>query len=135
MNEEKQIEEMAKVIKCRATNSLQCPRTTCAICKATEMYNAGYRKQSEWISVDERLPDLEPTLIKYGSMGYKQKSVRVLCACKQKSGKVMVKEGYYEVWVENPSHACWRIPGSIDSVTHWMPLPNYPLLDLSTEDE
>lgn len=52
MNEEKQIEEMAEVIKCRATNSLQCPRTTCAICKATEMYNAGYRKQNEgeWLS-------------------------------------------------------------------------------------
>lgn len=83
-------------------------------------------KFDEWISVDERLPDLEPTLIKYGSMGYKQKSIRVLCACKQKSGKVMVKEGYYEVWVENPSHACWRIPGSIDSVTHWMPLPAPP---------
>ena len=47
MSKEKQIEEMAKVIKCKATNSLQCPRTTCAMRKATEMYNAGYRKQRE----------------------------------------------------------------------------------------
>ena len=80
----------------------------------------------EWISVKDRLPDLEPSLIKYGSMGYKQKSIRVLCTCKQKSGKVMVKEGYCEVWVDNPTNPYWRVPGSIDSVTHWMLLPSPP---------
>lgn len=80
----------------------------------------------EWISVEDGLPDLEPTLIKYGSMGYKQKSIRVLCACKQKSGKIMVKEGYCEVWVDNPTDPYWRVPGTIDSVTHWMYLPAPP---------
>lgn len=74
----------------------------------------------EWISVDERLPDLETTR----SDGYhRPKSVRVLCACEQRSGKVFVKEGYYELF---SNKACWRIPGSIDSVTHWMPLPEPP---------
>ncbi len=83
-------------------------------------------KQYEWVSVEDRLPDLEPPLIKWGNCGYKQKSVRVLCACKQKSGKVLVKEGYCEVWVDNPTRPCWKIPGSIDAVTHWMPLPLPP---------
>lgn len=85
-----------------------------------------FKSKSEWISVEERLPDLEPTLIKWGDCGYKQKSIRVLCVCKQKSGKVLVKEGYYEVWVDSPAEPYWRIPGSIDSVTHWMPLPEAP---------
>lgn len=76
--------------------------------------------KSEWISVEERLPDLETTR----SDGYhRPKSVRVLCACKQRSGKVFVKEGYYELFGKS---VCWRIPGSIDSVAHWMPLPEAP---------
>ena len=83
-------------------------------------------KFGEWISVEERLPDLEPTLIKWGDFGHKQKSIRVLCVCKQKSGKVLVKEGYYEVWTDSPTDPHWKIPGSIDSVTHWMPLPPPP---------
>lgn len=82
-----------------------------------------FRNKDEWISVEERLPDLEPNIIKWGDRGYKQNSVRVLCVCKQKSGKVMVKEGYYEVWDGNKTRPYWKIPGSIDSVTHWMPLP------------
>jgi hypothetical protein len=30
-----------------------------------DLYNAGYRKQSEWISVEERLPDKEGTYLTY----------------------------------------------------------------------
>ena len=85
-----------------------------------------FKSKNEWISVEERLPDLEPNIIKWGDRGYKQNSVRVLCVCKQKSGKVMVKEGYYEVWNGNKTRPYWKIPGSIDSVTHWMPLPEAP---------
>ena len=47
MSRDKQIEEMAIVSKCTATNSLQCPKTTCAVCRATKLYNAGYRKASD----------------------------------------------------------------------------------------
>ena len=47
MNEDKQIEEMAKVIKCDANTSLECPETTCGVCRAKRLYNAGYRKQRE----------------------------------------------------------------------------------------
>ena len=79
-------------------------------------------KQSKWISVDERLPDLEGKARTWGKLRI-QPSVRVLCACVQKSGKVFVKEGFYELW---GSDVVWKIPGSIDSVTHWMPLPEAP---------
>ena len=76
--------------------------------------------KSEWISVEDRLPDLDP----YGKGRYGgQRSVRVLCACKQRDGRSFVKEGYYEPCYDG---VVWRIPGSIDSVTHWMPLPAPP---------
>jgi hypothetical protein len=78
----------------------------------------------KWISVDDRLPEKE-TLIKWRERtGYN--SIRVLCVCKQKSGKVMVKEGYCEMWDDSDYGPYWKIPGSIDSVTHWMPLPTPP---------
>lgn len=90
---------------------------------ATHIYNAGYRKQ-EWISVDERLPEIEGDARTWGELKIR-KSVRVLCACVQKSGKTFVKEGYCEVWGDS-QRAYWKIPGSIDKVTHWMPLPMPP---------
>ena len=124
---EKQIDEIAKLIcnfpQCINYNSMgKCKPTECQISdKAEALYNAGYRKQ-EWISVDERLPDLEGSARTWGDLRI-QPSVRVLCACKQKSGKVFVKEGYCEMW---GNRVVWKIPGSIDSVTHWMPLPEAP---------
>ena len=79
---------------------------------------------NKWISVDERLPEIETTEKGWGNHRV-DRSVRVLCACKQKSGKVLVKEGYYELF-DFKREPTWRIPGSIDSVTHWMPLPEPP---------
>ena len=75
---------------------------------------------AEWISVDERLPELEDGR-NWGN--HRPRSIRVLCVCQQRKGKIFVKEGYYELFGNRP---CWRIPGSIDSVTHWMPLPEPP---------
>lgn len=74
---------------------------------------------TEWISVEERLPEIEDDR----KGGHRPRSIRVLCVCQQKSGKRFVKEGYYELFNNTP---CWRIPGSIDDVTHWMPLPKPP---------
>lgn len=75
----------------------------------------------EWISVEDRLPEIDP----YGKGRYGgTRSVRVLCVCKQRDGRTFVKEGYYEPC--GNGHVVWRIPGSIDSVTHWMPLPEPP---------
>lgn len=125
-NKEKQIEEMAKVISdegCIDIPDNECDSCdSCAVCKAERLYNAGYRKQSEWISVEERLPETEGDARTWGELKIR-KSVRVLCACRQKSGKVFVKEGYCELW---GSKVVWKIPGTVDSVTHWMPLPEAP---------
>ncbi len=84
---------------------------------------------NNWISVDERLPEIDHTKRGIGDSVI-QVSTRVLCVCKQQSGKVMVKEGYYETgkW-----GLTWRIPGSIDSVTHWMYLPKPPIEEADDE--
>ena len=82
---------------------------------------ADIASRAEWISVEERLPDIDPRgKGRYGGT----RSVRVLCACKQRDGRTFVKEGYYEPC--GNGNVFWRIPGSIDSVTHWMPLPEPP---------
>lgn len=46
----KQIEEMANIIRCKAEQLPRCPHTTCAICKATELYNTGYRKSTDVVA-------------------------------------------------------------------------------------
>lgn len=76
----------------------------------------------EWISVEDDLPAIDP----HGKGRYKdgEVSIRVLCTCKQYSGKMLVKEGYYEK--SSWGDIIWRIPGSIDSVTHWTHLPMPP---------
>lgn len=125
-NREKQIEEMAITLN-EATFGVNMqtladhlrPETINKV--AEYLYTADYRKQ-EWISVEERLPELGGKARTLGKLQI-QSSVRVLCACKQKSGKVFVKEGFYELWGSN---VVWKIPGSIDEVTHWMPLPEAP---------
>ena len=133
MSEEKQIEEMAKDI-CgvkQSCNDVCHPINSCRALKYAErFYNPGYRKQ-EWISVDERLPEIEDGARTWGELKIR-KSVRVLCACVQKSGKTFVKEGYCEVWGAS-QRAYWKIPGSIDKVTHWMPLPEPPETQGETE--
>lgn len=125
MNENKQIEEMGLAIcKSRGVSNGEgcegcCQDSLCLYQQiAMSLYGAGYRKQ-EWISVEERLPELEGKARTWGKLQI-QPSVRVLCTCVQKSGKVLVKEGFYELWGDR---VVWKIPGSIDSVTHWMPLP------------
>ena len=47
MDKEAQIKEMANIIRCKAEQLPRCPHTTCSICKATELYTAGYCKASE----------------------------------------------------------------------------------------
>ena len=79
-----------------------------------------------WIPVSERLPEIVKTT-KAGRNTYR-KSNRVLCACLQKNGKKIVKEGYMEFFNDYPEPS-WIIPGTIHSVTHWMPLPDLPKED------
>ena len=76
----------------------------------------------EWISVKDRLPQVATT---HNTRWDKSTdSIRVLCACVQADGKKMVKEGYCKVYSDGCVH--WKIPGTIHSVTHWMPLPQQP---------
>lgn len=77
----------------------------------------------EWISVEDKLPEI--VSIHKGYRSTVKKSIRVLCVCVQKSGKTMVKEGYCE-WYNDYQEPRWQIPGTIDDVTHWMPLPQPP---------
>ena len=77
----------------------------------------------EWISVEDKLPEV--VSIHKGYRSTVKKSIRVLCVCVQKSGKTMVKEGYCE-WYNDYNEPRWQIPGTIDDVTHWMPLPEPP---------
>ena len=77
----------------------------------------------EWISVDDKLPEV--VSIHKGYRSTVKKSIRVLCVCVQKSGKTMVKEGYCE-WYNDYQEPRWQIPGTIDEVTHWQYLPQPP---------
>ena len=68
MNKEKQIEEMAEIMRHSCEN--ECFRNKdgfidCEVCKACLLYEAGYRKV-EWISVDERLPEDGDEVLIYG---------------------------------------------------------------------
>ena len=76
----------------------------------------------KWIPVTERLPEV--AIIHKSRWEQSTESVHVLCACKQKSGKRMVKEGSCKVYASGTIY--WMIPGTVDSVTHWMPLPQPP---------
>ena len=77
----------------------------------------------EWISVEDKLPEV--VSIHKGYRSTVKKSIRVLCVCVQKSGKTMVKEGYCE-WYNDYPEPRWQIPGTIDKVTHWQYLPQPP---------
>ena len=80
-------------------------------------------QEQEWISVDEKLPEVVSIHKRYRNTV--KKSIRVLCVCVQKSGKTMVKEGYCE-WYNDYPEPRWQIPGTIDEVTHWQHLPQPP---------
>ena len=110
MSKEKQIEEMAKIF-CGMKNGCDGCMWVKAHCNersyAEEIYNAGYRKQSEWISVEERLPETSDKVLVYCSNGqiYPAKCIRV---------------PGLEFWFEETCDHCCH------SITHWMPLPEAP---------
>lgn len=107
-SEKKQIvEEMARHIPARIfaydvrENSAKLDELNREIV-ALHLYRAGYRKQSGWISVEERLPDL------YGTY--------LIHTCNNH-----VKLGRFCEW------AIGFAPSFDDyTVTHWMPLPEPP---------
>ena len=124
-------EKLVELLKTRACPSTFICDTTCKYYGfedcfperfADDLIRSGVTVQ-EWVSVDERLPEIVSTHKQYRSTI--KKSIRVLCVCVQKSGKTMVKEGYCEWYYDYPEPR-WQIPGTIDDVTHWMSLPEPP---------
>lgn len=115
MNRDKQIEEMIEVLRQNAESCKTCnwykeglcigncelSEDNQIVCEA--LYNAGYRKQSEWISVDERLPE---------------KCTHVIVC--DESGIVG------EAWHSKEDHFDWMIDEKLVFATHWMPLPEPP---------
>lgn len=93
-------------------------------------YKKGYEDgKPKWIPVTERLPDVAST--QKTPWGNYTESIRVLCACLQADGKRMVKEGYCKIYEGYEADPHWKIPGTIHSVTHWMPLPSPPSTEVS----
>lgn len=97
--ESEQIEEMADLLceakehDCKGGNDCLCVK------QAEALYNAGYRKQSGWISVDERLPNAFVNVITCD----RDNRVRMDFYCGKLNG-----------WNRG------------EFITHWMPLPEAP---------
>ena len=118
MTKEKQIEEMSADIQ-KAVNG--CSSYWSGLI-ADKLYTAGYRKQSEWISVGERLP--EDTI----PDDYKYKTIKVLVAIKGKNGvTIRTQERFLDcTYRDDKRTAFWTWRFSAGNVTHWMPLPEAP---------
>jgi hypothetical protein len=101
-----EIEEMAKAVCVNCMDEV-CASGRCAFqwdCPLSmetikKLYNAGYRKQSEWISVEDRLPEMDNLCLL--SMENRITKYR------------WVVIGYYHTNYD-------------EYVTHWMPLPEAP---------
>lgn len=113
MNEEKQIEEMALILKdvppieFPVGSRMQGKHIYSLKKFAEALYNADYRKQ-EWISVDERLPQKSGDYLTY----HEHRSCGVLYY----NADIKLWNVYYSDDVRN----------AIRSITHWMPLPKAP---------
>ena len=112
-------------IKAYGDGSKECPSPLpCNECTAELLYNAGYRKQSEWISVDDKLPE--------DVYGKDRKQTTVLICTKsgkvRSSSRIKVRRVHFNremQKLENTDIFEWseQIP---EKVTHWMPLPEPP---------
>lgn len=110
MDEKKQIEEMVNIITTAIPNDI-CKDDYCKDCNfysvgkkcyiARALYNAGYRKSSEWISVNERLPE------------------EVACYLVNIIDNYNLNCVTFTYYTKNYG---WGVP----NVTHWMPLPKAP---------
>ena len=110
MNDKNQIEAMADILCDAKEHDCQGGNDCLCIKQATALYNAGYRKQSEWISVEDRLPDEANDYIvalRYSSGAY--------FSTKRSYSK---ERGWYGVSADHYYRET--------AVTHWMPFPSPP---------
>ena len=111
MSKEKQIEEMALIIcgfkDCTSCISRMGLRKCGAKAYAERFYNAGYRKQSEWISVEERLPPAGKGVL--------------VCFDHLVSIDFMRSDGQWNTFNADSSKC----------VTHWAPIPKMPFPKIS----
>lgn len=100
MTKDKQIEEMQTVVNGAFFEDFRNGNGVCIKTISEHLYNAGYRKQSGWISVEERLPEHGEHVLVYSSK-------------------------YYPI-VECRDLVTYMRMGNYSGVTHWMPLPEPP---------
>lgn len=108
MSRDKQIERMAKIICEPTSNKGNCDkcgfhRRCSKFDDATNLYNANFREQSEWISVEDRLPEDCVHVFTYNGV----------------TVKLDFYDATFNTWFSEMHEAV--IP-----VTHWMPLPELP---------
>lgn len=103
MDKEKQIEEMVEVID--RSGMVESNRRSRII--ANDLYLEGCRKQSGWISVEERLPESFETVLVFCDTGVR----KFQCVSE------MIE----------PNGKRWSAVCGF-RVTHWMPLPEPPVM-------
>ena len=115
MSKEKQIEEMARALneatfgvnKHTLADHLK-PETINKV--AEYLYNASYRKQ-EWISVEERLPEVSGIYLAYSNSGNRL---------------VLDYSAKHKLFNSFDSYSTEQAEVFAIGVTHWMPLPEAP---------
>ena len=108
MTKQEQIEQIAKIL-CRG-GCEKCIQSLCADWyKAEDLYDAGYHKQSEWISVEDRLPEELFTAV----LIYCPDNDNIYCAYLNARNEWHIFDQGSGLWV-------------LERVTHWMPLPAPP---------
>ncbi len=112
MKDTKMIEEMALIIcgfkDCTSCISRMGLRKCGAKVYAERLYNADYRKQSEWISVEDRLPEKDGKYLVYDVGQHLGISIPEIRTTFFKRG-----DRYHDYM--------WR-----NHFSHWMPLPEPP---------
>lgn len=112
MRKEKQIDEMANIISSKI-NGANFDDVSDAV---VALYDAGYRKQSGWISVEERLPDnCRAVLVALEGLTIGGAPAMVIGSY---SG------GFWMVADADGTHYLTKYMRY--RVTHWMPLPEPP---------
>ena len=76
-------------------------------------------QSSEWISVEDRLPEIGEYVIAFD--GEEQKVVKMTT---YQEGSIGYQQGLRDCWFEYTSHNNYAF--KFYNVTHWMPLPQAP---------